>query len=108
MASQKIYTAPPGIGEATLGKTLPDLLYETCARYENARLLIIASSPFVRRALALSSRSAVNFFHQRSVPIVSLIGFQLAIGWFRVNRTGDHGPLYRVDHAVFLGEPGSN
>ncbi len=39
MASQKIYTAPPGIGEATLGKTLPDLLYETCARYENACLL---------------------------------------------------------------------
>ena len=39
MASEKIYTAPPGLGEATLGKTLPDLLYDACARYKNSRLL---------------------------------------------------------------------
>ena len=39
MASEKIYTAPPGIGEATLGKSLPALLYEACERYDNPRLL---------------------------------------------------------------------
>ena len=39
MASEKIYTAPSGIGEATLGKSLPALLYDACDRYDNPRLL---------------------------------------------------------------------
>lgn len=36
MAS-KIYTAPPNTGTLTLGKTLPDLLYDSCDRYENPK-----------------------------------------------------------------------
>ncbi len=35
----RIHTAPPNTGHATLGKTLPDVLYETCAAYENATAL---------------------------------------------------------------------
>ncbi len=39
MSAQKIYTAPPDAGEAILGKTLPDLMYDACARYTNPRML---------------------------------------------------------------------
>ncbi len=39
MSAQKIYTAPPHAGEAILGKTLPDLMYDACARYTNPRML---------------------------------------------------------------------
>ena len=39
MSAQKIYTAPPNAGEAILGKTLPDLMYDACARYTNPRML---------------------------------------------------------------------
>jgi len=39
MSAQKIYTAPPNTGEAILGKTLPDLMYDACARYTNPRML---------------------------------------------------------------------
>lgn len=31
----KIYTAPPNSGTLTLGKTLPDVLYDACAKYTN-------------------------------------------------------------------------
>jgi long-chain acyl-CoA synthetase len=34
-----IYTAPPDAGAVALGKTLPDLLYEACDRYENPKAL---------------------------------------------------------------------
>lgn len=39
MATRQIHTAPPGTGEAILGKTLPDLMYDACARYTNPKLL---------------------------------------------------------------------
>ncbi len=39
MASPKIYTAPAHLGEAVLGKTLPDLLYDACAQHSNPRFL---------------------------------------------------------------------
>ena len=39
MVSEKIYVAPPGSGTLTLGKTLPDLLYEASDRYVNHRAL---------------------------------------------------------------------
>lgn len=35
----KIYTAPPNTGTLTLGKTLPDVLYEACAKYTNPNAL---------------------------------------------------------------------
>jgi long-chain acyl-CoA synthetase len=34
-----IYTAPPDAGAVALGKTLPDLLYEACDRYQNPKAL---------------------------------------------------------------------
>ena len=34
-----IHTAPPDAGAVALGKTLPDLLYEACDRYENPKAL---------------------------------------------------------------------
>ena len=39
IVSEKIYIAPPGSGTLTLGKTLPDLLYEASDRYVNHRAL---------------------------------------------------------------------
>ena len=36
---QKIYTAPPESGEATLGRTLPSLLDEACERWPNPKAL---------------------------------------------------------------------
>lgn len=39
MKNQTIYTAPPGTGEAVLGKTLPELMYDACAQYTNPRAL---------------------------------------------------------------------
>ena len=39
IVSEKIYVAPPGSGTLTLGKTLPDLLYEASDRYVNHRAL---------------------------------------------------------------------
>lgn len=35
MAASRIYTAPPGTGTLTLGKTLPALLYDTAGRLDN-------------------------------------------------------------------------
>ena len=35
----KIYTAPPNTGKAILGKTLPALLWEAAALYQNADYL---------------------------------------------------------------------
>lgn len=39
MPDQKIYTAPPDAGDAVLGMTLPDLMYDACAQYTNPRQL---------------------------------------------------------------------
>jgi long-chain acyl-CoA synthetase len=37
--SGPIHTAPPDAGSAVLGKTLPELLYDACDRYENPQAL---------------------------------------------------------------------
>jgi long-chain acyl-CoA synthetase len=37
--SGPIHTAPPDAGPVALGKTLPDLLYDACEKYENPRAL---------------------------------------------------------------------
>ncbi len=34
-----VYTAPPDSGMATLGKTLPSLMYESCAKFTNSQAL---------------------------------------------------------------------
>lgn len=39
MTEPTIYTAPPGTGEAILGKTLTGLLYEACERFTNPEIL---------------------------------------------------------------------
>ena len=39
MKNQTIHTAPPDTGEAVLGKTLPELMYDACAKYTNPRAL---------------------------------------------------------------------
>ncbi|HMB90907.1 MAG TPA: long-chain fatty acid--CoA ligase [Rhodothermales bacterium] len=39
MKTQTIHTAPPNTGEAVLGKTLPELMYDACAQYTNPQAL---------------------------------------------------------------------
>ncbi len=39
MTDRIIHTAPPGTGDAVLGKTLPALMYDACARYTNPSAL---------------------------------------------------------------------
>ena len=39
MKTPTIHTAPPNTGEAVLGKTLPELMYDACAQYTNPRAL---------------------------------------------------------------------
>ncbi|WP_243663851.1 AMP-binding protein [Rhodothermus marinus] len=41
----RIYTAPPDTGTPVLGKTLPDVLYEALARYENPAFLNQPAGP---------------------------------------------------------------
>ncbi|MFO7314203.1 AMP-dependent synthetase/ligase [Rhodothermus marinus] len=42
---ERIYTAPPDTGTPVLGKTLPDVLYEALARYENPAFLNQPAGP---------------------------------------------------------------
>jgi len=37
--AKRVYTAPPGTGTSMLGRTIPQLMYDAVARYENLRAL---------------------------------------------------------------------
>lgn len=87
MTEERIFTAPPGIGEAVLGKTLPDLLYEACSKYINPCMLNQPSEGNWR------SYSLVDFRTKAEETALGLLELGL--------RRGDHVAFYMESDVFF-------
>ncbi|NBC19205.1 MAG: AMP-binding protein [Bacteroidetes bacterium] len=86
--SSRIYTAPPGTGTLTLGKTLPEMMYDACDRYTHPT--------------ALNQPSGDGTWTPYSLDAFRLISEELALGFLDLGLDrGDRVGFY-LDSDVYF------